>query len=121
MGRIVVTSLAWQGLEQTIVMAGEIASRSEGTTGRATEPALPAVGGQAGAENATQATVATTPARSGLLHPADRSMLITLFVVVVISVGLRLLTWNPMADGAHVRYVKTALFGGFAAAAVWFL
>jgi hypothetical protein len=42
-------------------------------------------------------------------------------VIVAVSVGLRLLTWNVIADGAHARYVKTSLFGGFAACAVWFL
>jgi hypothetical protein len=42
-------------------------------------------------------------------------------VVVAVSLALRLLSWNAMADGAQARYVKTTLFGGFAACAVWFL
>src|SRR5690242_10329248 len=64
---------------------------------------------------------ATTTARQGWLHPADRRTLVVLLAILMVSIGLRLLTWNAVADGAHARYVKTTLFGGFATCAVWFL
>jgi hypothetical protein len=48
-------------------------------------------------------------------------MVLTLLAIVVISLALRILTWNVIADGGHSRYLKTTLFGGFAACAVWFL
>jgi hypothetical protein len=48
-------------------------------------------------------------------------MVAVLLAVIAVSVALRLLTWNALADGDHTRYVKTTLFGGFAAAVVWFL
>src|SRR5438552_15616342 len=107
-------------------MAGEVAgSTVPGTTiPDTTGPAMPVAAGQAepaDATEATEATETTAAARSGWLHPADRRKLIALLIIVVISVGLRLLTWNPIADGAHARYVKTAVFGGFAASAVWLL
>src|SRR5439155_5727193 len=104
-------------------MAGEVAGSTVPGTAipDTTGPAMPVAAGQAEPADATEATETTAAAHSGWLHPADRRMLIALLIIVVISVGLRLLTWNPIADGAHARYVKTAIFGGFAASAVWLL
>lgn len=53
------------------------------------------------------------------LSPGDRRTLIVLAVVVFVSLVLRIATWDPIADGARARYVKTALLGAAAAAAVW--
>jgi hypothetical protein len=41
--------------------------------------------------------------------------------IVAVSLALRLLTWNDVADGPWPRYVKVAIFGAFAAATVWLL
>ncbi len=47
--------------------------------------------------------------------------MLALLAVIVVSLALRLVTWNGVADGDHSRYVKTTLFGGGAAAVVWLL
>ncbi|MDQ3703498.1 MAG: hypothetical protein M3442_21645 [Chloroflexota bacterium] len=57
----------------------------------------------------------------GALPRADRRALAILAALIVASVALRLLTWDVIADGGQSRYVKTALFGGGAAAVVWAL
>jgi hypothetical protein len=44
-----------------------------------------------------------------------------LAAIVVVSVGLRLATYNPIADGSGTRSIKTALVGGVAACLVWWL
>src|SRR5436190_2341591 len=113
-------------------MAGEIA-RTPGSPRppaptAAPGPALPATGRVESPDAADPlASAGDAPATAaadlgrGWLGAADRRMVVALLVVIAVSVGLRLLTWNEIADGAHARYVKTALFGGFAAVAVWFL
>jgi hypothetical protein len=65
--------------------------------------------------------VAPAPRLSLSLSASDREALLILAGVIVVSVGLRFLTYDPVADGDHTRYVKTALFGGAAAAVVWLL
>lgn len=55
------------------------------------------------------------------LVPADYRQLAMLAVIILVSVALRLLTWDVVADGGFTRYAKTAIFGGFAAAVVWLL
>jgi hypothetical protein len=56
-----------------------------------------------------------------LIHPADRRHLLVLAAVIVASVALRLLTWSPIADGGHERYVRVAVVGAVSAAIVWWL
>lgn len=51
--------------------------------------------------------------------PADRRTLVILGVVVLLSLALRIATWDPIADGARARYVKTAVLGAVAACTVW--
>src|SRR5262249_31589109 len=65
--------------------------------------------------------VAPAPRLSLSLSAPDREALLILAGVIVVSVGLRFLTYDPVADGDHTRYVKTALFGGAAAAVGWLL
>jgi hypothetical protein len=42
-------------------------------------------------------------------------------LIILASLAARLLTWDPVADGAQARHVKTALVGALAATAVWCL
>ncbi len=58
---------------------------------------------------------------AGLLPAVDRRAVMILAALITLSVGLRLLTWDVIADGGQSRYVKTALFGGASAAVVWIL
>jgi hypothetical protein len=53
------------------------------------------------------------------LQPADARQLLFLGALLALSVLLRLVTWNDIADGARGAYVKTTLFGAFAAVVVW--
>lgn len=53
--------------------------------------------------------------------PLDRRQAAILLLVIVASVGLRLLTWDPIADGAQPRFVKVTIFAAASAAVVWFL
>src|SRR5215216_6527001 len=109
-------------------MAGEIAGRAAPAPVPA-EPAEPAVAptpvGPTDPELLapnTPGVAPDEPATLGMrIHPADRRMVLALLAVIVVSLALRLLTWNGVADGDHSRYVKTTLFGGAAAAMVWLL
>ena len=56
-----------------------------------------------------------------IIHPVVLRSFAIVLVATVILVGLRVLTWNEIADGARSRYVKTAIFGGASAMMVWFL
>lgn len=56
-----------------------------------------------------------------IIHPVVLRSFAIVLVATVILVGLRVLTWNEVADGARSRYVKTAIFGGASAMMVWFL
>jgi hypothetical protein len=53
------------------------------------------------------------------LQPADTRQLLFLGALLALSVLLRLVTWNDIADGARGAYVKTTLFGALAAVVVW--
>lgn len=57
----------------------------------------------------------------GEVPPVNWRPLAALIAIIVISVLLRLMTWDAIADGSQPRYVKTALLGGCAAAVVWWL
>jgi hypothetical protein len=59
-----------------------------------------------------------SPGLRGLLR--ERQALV-LALAVLISLVLRMLTWSPIADGGHARYVKVASIGGAASVAVWTL
>jgi hypothetical protein len=62
------------------------------------------------------------PARlRGGLRWLDRRELVVLGAILAVSVLLRLVTWNAVADGVRGAYFKTTLFGAFAALAVWAL
>ena len=56
-----------------------------------------------------------------IVHPMVLRSFLMILGIVVVLVGLRVLTWNEVADGARSRYLKTALFGGASAMVVWFL
>ena len=56
-----------------------------------------------------------------IIHPVVLRSFAIVLVATVILVGLRVVTWNEIADGARSRYVKTAIFGGASAMMVWFL
>ena len=56
-----------------------------------------------------------------IVHPMVLRSFLVILGIVVVLVGLRVLTWNEVADGARSRYLKTALFGGASAMVVWFL
>ena len=56
-----------------------------------------------------------------IVHPLVLRSFLVILGIVVVLVGLRVLTWNEVADGARSRYLKTALFGGASAMMVWFL
>ena len=56
-----------------------------------------------------------------IVHPMVLRSFAVVLVATVILVGLRIVTWNEIADGARSRYVKTAIFGGASAMMVWFL
>ena len=75
---------------------------------------------------AEQPTVADSPIdwRAGLaayFGPRDRLQLGLLALVIVVSVMLRLLTWDVVADGGQSRYVKVTLFAAACAAVVYVL
>ena len=53
------------------------------------------------------------------LDPADRRTLVILAGVVLVSLALRVVTWDVIADGGRSRYVKTAILGAVAACTVW--
>lgn len=54
-----------------------------------------------------------------LVREAPRRELAVLVAVIAVSLLLRLVTWNELADGLRDRYVKTTIFGAASAAAVW--
>ena len=56
-----------------------------------------------------------------IIHPVVLRSFAIVLVATVLLVGLRIVTWNEIADGARSRYVKTAIFGGASAMMVWFL
>ena len=56
-----------------------------------------------------------------IIHPVVLRSFAIVVVATVVLVGLRVVTWNEIADGARSRYVKTAIFGGASAMMVWFL
>lgn len=56
-----------------------------------------------------------------IVHPMVLRSFLVILGIVVVLVGLRVLTWNEIADGDRSRYLKTALFGGASAMMVWFL
>lgn len=55
------------------------------------------------------------------LKGVDRREVLVLGAILAVSVLLRLLTWNAVADGPRGAYLKTTLFGAAAAVAVWAL
>jgi hypothetical protein len=55
------------------------------------------------------------------LSPADRRALLLLVGLVAVSLVLRILTWDVVADGPRARFVKTAILGAAAASTVWAL
>jgi hypothetical protein len=55
------------------------------------------------------------------IGPLDRRQVALLLLVIVVSVTLRLLTWDAIADGAQGRFVKVTLFAAASSAVVWFL
>src|SRR5690349_4504059 len=55
------------------------------------------------------------------LQAVDRREVVVLGAILAVSVLLRLLTWNAVADGPRGAYFKTTLFGAAAAVAVWAL
>ena len=62
--------------------------------------------------------------RAGLaayLGPRDRLLFGLLALVIVVSVLLRLLTWDVVADGGQSRFVKVTLFAAVSAAVVYVL
>jgi hypothetical protein len=56
-----------------------------------------------------------------IVHPMVLRSFLVILGIVVVLVGLRILTWNEIADGVRSRYLKTTLFGGASALTVWFL
>ena len=56
-----------------------------------------------------------------LAGPADRRQVAILALVIAGSVALRLLSWDIIADGAQVRFVKVTLFAAASVTVVWFL
>jgi hypothetical protein len=56
-----------------------------------------------------------------IVHPMVLRSFLVILGIVVVLVGLRVVTWNEIADGDRSRYLKTALFGGASAMMVWFL
>lgn len=56
-----------------------------------------------------------------VMHPLVLRSFLVILAIVVVLVGLRVVTWNEVADGARSRYLKTALFGGASTMVVWFL
>lgn len=51
----------------------------------------------------------------------ERRQVLALGALVVVSVALRLLTWDVVADGGQARYIKVTLFAAVASVLVWLL
>ena len=58
---------------------------------------------------------------AGYFGPQDRRQLALLALVIVVSVALRLLTWDVVADGGQSRFVKVTLFAAASAVVVYAL
>jgi hypothetical protein len=57
--------------------------------------------------------------RAFSIDPLDRQRILILVAVVLISLVLRVVTWDVIADGGQGRFVRTALLGGIAAVVIW--
>ncbi|HXI16087.1 MAG TPA: hypothetical protein VNM48_06935, partial [Chloroflexota bacterium] len=51
--------------------------------------------------------------------PALRRQLLIVAALIAVSVALRALSWDPIADGGRSRYLKSVAIAGVSAAAVW--
>ena len=57
--------------------------------------------------------------RALLLDSFFKRQLLVVALLIVVSVVLRALSWDPIADGGRSRYLKSAAIAGVSAAAVW--
>ena len=55
------------------------------------------------------------------VSPRDWRQLALLSALIVVSVALRVLTWDPVADGGQSRFVKVTLFAAACSFVIWFL
>ncbi|CAA9279801.1 MAG: hypothetical protein AVDCRST_MAG77-4301 [uncultured Chloroflexi bacterium] len=86
--------------------------------------ALPAEGDAAGIAGAIPVHERRRSWRERLdeyVSPSDWRFLAILAAVIVVSLALRVLTWDLVADGPRGRFVKVALFAGATVVVIWFL
>jgi len=57
--------------------------------------------------------------RAFWLDPFFRRQLLAVTLLIAVSMVLRALSWDPIADGGRSRYLKSVLIAGASAAAVW--
>lgn len=68
-------------------------------------------------EDASRSIAAPPPVWARVAH-LDRQVA-AVAAIIIVALTLRVVTWDPIADGSRSRHVKTALVGAVSAAAVW--